>query len=158
MLYADNWKQQGVISLWRYQYPDDIYYPNWHLTADMIGCHSLLLLLKAFEKDQKENSKIIKITKPDNDILSVPNNRVGVAQCDVPEELNIIYSKQADKWEFSVGLDPAQLIIGKNWIAEIKWAIDGIMTGESNSWIGSNDGKEELLWYWRYPESKKIKK
>ncbi|UYZ83209.1 hypothetical protein MTZ49_11455 [Entomomonas sp. E2T0] len=155
MSYVENWKQQGVISLWRYQYPDDIHYPNWHITADDIGCLSLMLLLKAFEKDQKINHKTITITAPSNEILGIPNNRVGVAKWIAPKEWHISFCKQSEKWEFSAGLEPATLTIGKNWLSEIRWAIDGIMTGESNSWVGINDGKEEVLWYWRYPKAKK---
>lgn len=155
MSFVSNWKQQGIISLWRYEYPDDIHYPNWHLTADEVGCVSLMLLLKAFEKDQQENFRTIKITAPDDAILGVPNNRVGRAKWQAPTEWHISYSKKSDEWSFSDQTEPAQLIIGKNWFGELKWAFDGIIVGEGDSWIGDSAGKEELLWYWRYPQLKK---
>lgn len=152
MSYVNDWKQLGVISLWRYNYPDDIDYPGWHFTADDVGCHSLTLLLNAFEKEQKESQKKIIITSPNKAILDVPNNRVGVAEWIAPSELLISFSTKPDTWFFNE--DPARvhLTIGKRWIGELKWVIDGIMTGESNDWIGNNDGKEQLLWYWRYPK------
>lgn len=156
MSYVNDWKQQGIISLWRYSYPDDIDYPNWHLTADDIGCLSLILLLKAFEKEQQENEKIIVITPPTKNILEVLNNRVGVAKWQAPKELLISYSSKVDMWSFDDNTERAHLTIGKRWIGEIKWMIDGIMTGESNDWIGKNDGKEELLWYWRYPKPRNV--
>ena len=152
MSYINDWKQQGIISLWRYHYPDDIDYPNWHFTADNIGCHSLILLLNAFEKEHKEVEKKIIITPPNKAILDVPNNRVGVAECVSPKELLLSFSTKSDDWFFNADTDHTHLVIGKRWISEFKWVIDGVMTGESNDWIGKNDGREELLWYWRYPK------
>lgn len=151
-----NWKQRGIISLWRYEYPDDIHYPNWHLTADELGCMSLMRILNTFETEQQECSYVFDITPPDDRILSVPNNQVGSARWFAPAQWQISFSKYPNKWAFSANVAPkAELTIGKNWFGEIKWAIDGIIVGEGDSWIGDSGGSEELLWYWGYPQSKK---
>ena len=144
-LRSHQWKQQGSVVLWRYT-ENLRNYPGWQLTADAMGCHSLVELLDAFDADGVAGSRAVNISPPTPAILTVPNNRR--AQWVAPTKLRVSFSTTPSQWRFPEALEPAGLTVGAEWLQKLRHGILGIPLGEGDFAIGNSDDGNLPLWFW----------
>jgi hypothetical protein len=154
------WVQQGKVFLWRYR-EGVSNYPGGHLTADVAGCQSLEELLTKFVDTPRNRQAMVRVTRPTEDVLSVPNNRGGKAKWSSPEELQIeMLAESANpvEWRFQPKGFRFQLVAGKGKLLELRDAIRGIPRGKGDFAIGPEDDSPEsaawedmCLWIWWMP-------
>lgn len=148
MLRSHAWKQTGSLSLWRYE-ENRRNFPGWHLTADAVGCASLLALLDALAADGGGGSRTLVIQAPTPVMLAVPNNRSSA--CRSPSRLRLSLSATPSEWCFPESLEPAALTFGPDWLPQLQRAIEGIPRGEVDYSLGRSDGGNLRLWFWWWP-------
>jgi hypothetical protein len=148
MLQSHSWKQSGSVSLWRYT-ENLRNYPGWHLTADAVGCASVVTLLDALESDNSAVSRTIALVPPTPAVLAVPNNRSSAVIA--PEKLRMSFSLAPSQWSFTESAAPAELTFGSNWLPQLRRAIAGISRGEGDYSIGESGGGNLPLWFWWQP-------
>ena len=140
------WKQQGVVSLWRYT--ENVgNFPGWHLSADDAGVQSLLQLLGSLQSDSSAY-RTVSISPPSKRLLQVPNNQRGRAKWVAPSKLQIRVSPGSDEWGFPPELDPAYLTVGSSHLPSLIGALEGIPRGEGDFSIGSDHNSNLRLWVW----------
>lgn len=140
------WQQSGRISLWRYT-GNNKNYPGWHLNADAAGCQSMLDLLDAFAS-KGEISRVIAITAPTPGELQVPNNRGGQAGWLAPTKLRLTFSPSPTDWIFPPDLEPASLVMGAEWLGQLRQGLVGIPHGQGDFSIGETSNGSLKLWFW----------
>ena len=121
------WKQQGIVSLWRYT-ENERNYRGWHLNADSVGCASLSALLDELAQAPGTH-RTVQLTPPGASQLAVPNNQGGRAAWLAPAKLRVSYSDVPATWQFPPDLDPATLTVGSDWLTALREGIAGIPQG-----------------------------
>lgn len=134
--------------LWRYL-ENQRNYPGWHLSADSVGCVSLLALLDAFTIDGTPSSRTLAIIPPTQTILAVPNNRSS--SWISPTKLRISFTSVPFEWCFTESADPAELSLGSDWLAKLRKSVAGIVDGVGDYSIGHSGGGSLRLWFWWQP-------
>ena len=146
-----HWHQHGTISLWRYIDNPRSYF-GWHLSADAVGCSSLLDLLQSLVTSQESVYRTVQVTPPSATLLQVPNCRsakwvalskwrIGVEQSENAREL----------WRVETEEDLVHLTLGRDTILELIHGVEAISRGEGDYSIGGND--RDSLWLWWWPPS-----
>lgn len=144
---SHSWKQSGNASLWYYT-ENERNYPGWHLTADAAGCDSLVALLDVLAADGNGAFRIVEIRPPSNAQLKVPNNKSGLAAWQAPSKLRIAFSDDPAEWSFPLGLEPASLTLGSDWLTPLRDGISGIPRGRGDYSIGRIGKGSAKLWFW----------
>jgi hypothetical protein len=147
----DAWKQEGVVSLWRYS-ERQRNFPGWHLSADHDGVASLLSLLKALGETESGIARTVSLTPPSHATLAVPNN--GNARWLAPERLRVSRSDDPAMWCLAAWSDPAELIAGLTWLAKLSSGIADIARGHGDYSIGDSKNGNLQLWFWWQPDSR----
>ena len=148
MLQSHSWKQAGSVALWRYR-ENQHNFPGWHITADTVGCASLLALLDALAADGRTSSRTLAVQAPTPAILSVPNNRSSGWRS--PSKLRLSFSATPSEWSFPESSEPAALTLGFEWLPALRQGIAGIPNGEGDYSIGKAGGGNLQLWFWWQP-------
>lgn len=141
------WKQNGLISLWRYT-QNERNYPGWHLSADAAGCESLALLLQSLVVDGHAATRTVLLEAPNARTLSVPNNLGGHANYETPEKLRLRFSEDAGVWLFPATLEPAELTFGKDWLEPLQQGLEAMSRGQGDYCIGIKQEGSLPLWFW----------
>ena len=149
-LKSHSWKSAGAVALWRYR-ENQRNFPGWHLTADPIGCASLLSLFDALGTDGDGSSRIFVVQPPTPAILAVPNNRRS-PWCS-PSKLRLSVSEKPSEWIFPDTLEPATLTFGLDWLPELQRGIADISRGHGDYAIGNPTDSNLQLWFWWQPQS-----
>jgi hypothetical protein len=147
MYRAHAWKQSGKVSLWYYT-ENERSFPGWHLTADRVGCESLIALLDALAAEGIAASRLVEVRPPSKAQLGIPNNKSGLAAWKAPNKLRIAFSENPQEWSFPLDLDPAVLTIGSDWLAPLREGISGIPHGHGDYSIGPTGKGSPGLWFW----------
>lgn len=145
---VDKWKQTGTVYCWRYR-DNARNYPGWNIAADKEGCAELLSLIDLMEAAPYSSSKTIRLTPPTDDVLSVPNNRLGEARWTAARSLSLRYPKgkvEPDHWDLEREGDTLTLSIGEAKLRELRSGVEDMMAGEGDWGIGESD--EEILFFW----------
>lgn len=142
-----SWKPSGKVSLWYYT-ENERNYPGWHLTADAAGCDSLIALIDALAADGCAASRVVEIRPPSSAQLKVPNNKSGLAAWQAPDKFRIAFSDEPAEWSFPLGLEPAVLTVGSDWLAPLRDGISGIARGRGDYSIGLAGSGSSRLWFW----------
>jgi hypothetical protein len=138
-----SWKQEGVISLWRYtEFPRK--YGGWHLTADSAGVSSLLSLLKQLA-GSPHLYRTLTVTPPSPLALRAPNFQQGRAAWVAPAKWQI-RCVLAECWQFPASLEPAMLTVGGEFLQALESGLKGIPKGEGDFGIGNSDPL--YFWWW----------
>ncbi len=145
-LQSQSWQQTGSVMLWRYT-GNRRNFPGWHLTADPVGCASLITLLDAFVADGLPGSRTLIITAPTQAVLAVPNNRSAASIA--PGKLRLSFSSTASEWSFPQSMDPAEFSVGTDWLPVLRQALLDIPQGKGDYSIGPPGGSS--LWLWWQP-------
>jgi len=96
--FVNEWKQTGKLYLWKYT-ENSKNYPGWHLHADLEGCTSLIKLICLMRMDKFPAKRTVKISAPNSQILSVPNNKRGKAKWKTLKKLKIKSVKSASDYK-----------------------------------------------------------
>lgn len=144
---SHSWKQSGNVSLWYYT-ENERNYPGWHLTADAAGCDSLVALIDVLAADGCAASRVVEIRPPSSAQLKVPNNKSGLAAWQAPGKLRIAFSEDPAQWSFPLGLEPAVLTLGSDWLAPLRDGVSGIARGRGDYSIGLAGNGSSRLWFW----------
>lgn len=152
MIRSHLWKQAGRVSLWRYT-ENERNFPGWHVTADAIGCSSLISLMDAFSSDSVASSRTVEVVAPTPEILAVPNNRSGRATWSAPTKLVLSFSPTASQWSFPSSSDRAAFTVGSEWLALLRKGIEGIPNGLGDYCIGPQSNGNLRLWFWWWPSA-----
>ncbi|RNF84486.1 hypothetical protein [Montanilutibacter psychrotolerans] len=146
-----SWKQEGVLSLWRYtEFRNK--FGGWHLTGNDAGVESLLSLLRLLAGDPGAY-RTVTVTPPSASILRVPNYQQGDALWAAPSKwrLQCAPSGNADTWKFPLELEPAALTISEAYLPALIAGLDGIPKGEGDFCIGRPGQGNLALWFWWWP-------
>ena len=141
------WKQRGIISLWRYT-ENSRNYTGWHLSADAVGCASLLELLQALTASPESAYRTVHVTPPSPTTLKVPNFRS--AKWVAPTKWRIAFepNKEATSlWNIETQQDSMNLTLGGTMIQELASGVKDISRGEGDYSIGGSD-RQPRLWFW----------
>lgn len=147
------WKQEAVISLWRYtEFRDK--FGGWHLSANDAGVSSLISLVQLLS-DDSDSYRTIKLTSPSASVLRVPNYQQGDALWSAPTKwrLQCMPRTAPDTWEFPRELEPATLTVGGVFLPEFIAALQGIPKGEGDFCIGRQGQGNLALWFWWWPSA-----
>jgi len=145
---AFSWKQEGVISLWRYkEFPKK--FGGWHLSGNDAGIKSLLALLQLLA-DNPSVFRTVKTTPPSASLLRVPNFQQGNAPWVAPSKLHLQCAppEAPDTWEFPAELEPATLTVGGAFLPELVSALEGIPKGKGDFCIGRAGQSSSRLCFW----------
>ena len=148
-----SWKQEGVISLWRYtEFRSK--FGGWHLSANDAGVKSLISLTRLLS-GASDTHRTITVTPPSASVLRVPNYQQGDALWSAPGKwrLQCAPHTASDTWVFPPELEPATLTVGGAFIAELLAALDGISKGEGDFCIGRPGQGNSALWFWWWPSA-----
>jgi hypothetical protein len=133
--------------LWRYT-ENVRNFRGWHLTADSVGCESLIALVDALAADAGQISRVFEVSPPTERALRVPNNRSGTAAWLTPAKLRITNSDDPEHWRFTDALDTAELVLGADWLPRLRAGIAGIEEGLGDYSIGDHSKGNMPLWFW----------
>lgn len=130
------------ICLWRYK-ENARNYPGYHLSADTEGCRRLRALLRSIR-----NTEVIELIPPDQDVLSVPNNRGGQAKYFAATNWRVETksSLPAKHFVFSERGTELTLECSRDQIECILAGIDDIERRKGDYCIGGDD--DDVLWFW----------
>ena len=148
-----SWKQEGVISLWRYtEFPKK--FGGWHLSGTDAGVASLKALLRLLVAAPGIH-RTISVTPPSPAVLRVPNFQQGDAKWVAPSKWQISCTPSSNPrdWEFPPELEPAKLVIGESHLSRFISALDGIPKGEGDFCIGSPNKVDLPLCFWWWPRA-----
>jgi hypothetical protein len=140
-----SWKQSGTIALWRYA-ERERNFRGWHMTANREGCASLLSLIDAMISDAVPQTRVVRLTTPTDQDLSVlhPSKRNVI----VPAKLRLTMSGSASEWQFPEDSEPAALKIGQDRISALRLGIEDIARGRGDYSIGDGNRHSLQLWFW----------
>ena len=141
-----SWRQEGVISLWRYTEKPKAF-GGWHISANDAGIGSLLELLRVLQS-APGSYRTINITPPSKRLLQVPNFQQGRAKWVAPSRLHLRVSPDAQAWEFPEELEPAEFTVGVSHLPALINGLEGILRGEGDYAIGSPVRGKLSLWFW----------
>lgn len=141
------WRQTGTVSLWRYQ-GNQRNYPGWHLSADMAGCASLLVLLDALEEAGAGATRTVQLLAPMANVLRVPNNRG--AELDAPSAVSLAMAEAPDTWQWDLDGGRMRVQLGAACLQKLRKGIMDIAAGEGDYSIGGAD--MDRLWFWWWPQ------
>ena len=140
---VNKWRQQGRIYLWRYA-GTSRNHSGWHMTADEVGCQSLLDLLDIMRDAQYAAKRTVQLTRPgERELTSGCSARPRPAT-----RLELSHSKPKmapAHWCLAVEGARVTLELGAERLEELREGIQGIPSGNGDYCIG-DDGQE--LWFW----------
>lgn len=150
------WTQSGRIFLWRYC-ENTRNYPGWNLTADGEGCASLQELIDLFDGARWTCGQTIRLIRPNERVLCVPNNRGGKASWISRESLRLQYPKNKvphEHWSLTFDQREVVLQLGARKLVDLRDGVSAIMNGRGDYAIGPDAESrfdEECLWFWGRP-------
>lgn len=129
------------------------------MTANDVGCASLLELLDMLASSNRNANIEIQLTRPTPAQLRVPNCRGGSAEVHAPELLRLHYESAEDVWRFPKSWNTADLTLGSQQIKQLAQGVKDISQGNGDYCIGHSDDRnknqltsesqrESLLRFW----------
>jgi hypothetical protein len=146
-----DWKQRGVVRLWRYTEFTSTF-GGWHMTADDSGSQSLLELLPLLAAVPGEH-RTVAVTAPSASVLRVPNFQRGDAQWTAPKKWRVRCDPAADSWYFPAEDELVELSFGASYLQMLSESIRGIPRGEGDFSIGAEKDGNLPLWFWWHPNA-----
>ena len=139
-----NWRQQGLVSLWRYVGANRSY-KGWHLSADADGCRSLLMLINAFSDDSPVLHRTVSVTAPSKALLAVPGRMSSGVES--VSKLRLSHSVSPTDWLLTESDDAVSLAFGETWRGKLREATNALSKGEGDFRIGP-ENREQGIWFW----------
>lgn len=139
-----SWRQQGLVSLWRYVGASRSY-RGWHLSGNPDGCRSLLALIDALSDSSPVLYRTVSLAPPSEALLAVSGrmfsgvegvSKLRVARCASPAG-----------WDLTASKDVVSLSFGEIWRGKLREAANAMLNGGGDFQIGSGDG-EHRIWFW----------
>ena len=149
------WEQQGLVSLWRYN-GDERIAPGWHLTADPLGALSLISLFRLLESGAVGAVRTVTLTPPSSSALRIADEKGGSATVVAPSRWRIAHADDGagtGTWHFPANADPASLLIGGCYTAQMIFGLEGIARSQDETSAGSSADDSSVIWFWRLPRA-----
>jgi hypothetical protein len=138
---TDKWVQSGKVFLWRYT-ENTRNYPGWHLALNVLGGNSLLTLFSSIKASNQPTMRTVRLTKPDSDVLAIPNNRTS--RIVTKDKLRINWTPdRKNEWSINEQDDEVIMLVGKKVLANIENAIEN-----PNKAFDTTIALDPLLWFW----------
>lgn len=132
-----DWKQRGNIYVWRYDKNPRNYY-GWHLTADSMGCESLIELLLEFMPSESGFFRTIRLAKPTHNQYRVPGCKNKIVA-----ETKLVMSKSdiSEDWDISNSEGKLKIHLGTDQIEKFVSGVNDVKNGKGDYSING-------LWFW----------
>jgi hypothetical protein len=137
----DSWKQAGRFFFWRFtEHTRD--FPGWHFMVDRAASASIAALLRSMAQSESACSRVVVVSLPTVEVLSVPNNRHS--QCVAPERLRI-ESNPADARHWSL-VEEGAVVHWQLGADSLRHAAE--VFADPAKHFDSTMGQEPALWCW----------
>ena len=145
------WKQQGIISLWRYTECSRSY-SGWHLSADAVGCASLLELLQTLAVSPESAYRTVHVTPPSLSNLKVPNFKSAKWTAPIKWRISFESNEEATNlWSITPQEDSVYFTLGSARMQELVRGVTAISRGDGDYSIGGSESQSRL-WFWWWLE------
>lgn len=147
-----DWNLAGQVSLWRYLNAPTRY-ADWHFSADIAGCNSLLHLLKILGAEPATIYRTITLTDP----LTVGADRIfgdHGYRIDCPTKLRLVNCPHdPDFTEITYGEGIFVMILGQQSLSMFETALRDLEIGSADFAFGFGDKKSTnsariSFWWW----------
>ena len=137
------------IYFWKYK-GNTRNYPGYHLSLNSEASDVISERLESRLSMPMERTVKFNLTKPDNKILSVPNNRTHKAHSKSYLEFSIKFDEDAKYLQIFETSDAVIVELSPSKTRELLDGIRGLMIGENDyAMRGENhEGIETCIWFW----------
>jgi hypothetical protein len=140
---VNRWTPSGNPYFWRYL-ENVRNYPGWHFALDPAAIGSISVLLEAMLEANSPSYRTLPVVPPPAPLLSVPNNKSGLAKWQSPSKLRIRFApSNATAWAFSGDAAIVEWSIGNAHVPNTADAFRNPM-----KYFDTTIGKEPRLWSW----------
>ena len=140
---AFKWQLRGRIYLWQYT-ENTRNFPGWHLVVDSKARDSLASLLVSLNEAQGTIHRTLRISRPTQHVLCIPNNKDGLARFSAPTKLVIHFDPTSeDLCELECVDDAVEWRLGANSMTELVAAL-----AAPNKFFDRTLFKDKQLWFW----------
>lgn len=138
----------GKVYLWKYTEKTEKY-ADWHFTVDKVASKSLEELLNMMLECEWSCKKEIRLSRPTENQLGVPNFEKGYAKWKGMEMMVLNFKRDVEKeyWKIIGKLDEVEIQFGEEKLEALRKAIAGIPNGYGDFGI-SNEQEEDILCVW----------
>ena len=135
------WKQTGKIFIWRYD-GNPKNYRGWHMSADKLGCKSLLELLEIYKQYNTDVWRTLQLSTPTSEQYLVPSRRFIPI---IESKLTIQKNENSEFWKIEKIRSKLMIETGTNNLAKLISGVNDVMNNKGDYFIGS---KGQELWFW----------
>jgi hypothetical protein len=131
------------LHFWRYT-ENERNYLGWHFMVDAAAGQSVAALAGYLETEGSDRSRVLVITPPSKTVLSIPNNKGGLAAWESPGKLRVgLVEADPSAWSIEVKGTVVEWRFGSRWATVVADAF-----ADPEKHFDSTIGGDPRVWSW----------